>query len=629
MTWLPLLAASQSPRKILLMLRETLINEPIVASVLVDCGGLDRPNALAVGTAPPYRDAHPLATCEFDEIAAALEQLCDGGHHQNFDVFGREHRVLYSGRSDKCTFWKSFKNGGGEAQIVLASLLEPTQRITLRYRLTKAAGRNGQMGWLQAAWNPTTILRGNNIHPATIVDPDNASDRPYPSSDLKVMKQIFRLGFDLLEDLAQRVSGRPLFRPQTAKAIKLGAIRVLCAQWACYFPTPDVSEFLQIIGVMYGQTIGQGRRLISVADHLGLSSEYYSRRDVTGVLLVKSHGDKPVYSPCFYNKQIRIADVRQGKTLSDAERRTIEQNVRFDMTAHSEGILAIVRAARRRLGELNGRGISPAWKWLNRFRNAEAKSEVWWLEHAVFVLSHRIYRGELQRRSFSRWLVPEMITKTMRLDVLAGFTRKNLRRLLATDDNVAIAWRGEEPAYCGSWAKRLAKKAHCSNQTVYTRRDAWLEEFGIDISAPYALYRDLLYFGPHSLTRPESRSALLAAVAKRNGVDAIFYLNDAAKTFDRQRREIVGHTIAAPLHEMQVTQADKPAHTTGLDGKSAQKSPAKFAPNNPPAMFAEPSMTAPIASLTVSRRPTVSQRALAAIVPPLTDSRRPSSTRPQ
>ena len=149
----------------------------------------------------------------------------------------------------------------------------------------------------------------------------------------------------------------------------------------------------------------------------------------------------------------------------------------------------------------------------------------------------------LVRRSFAEWLVPHMIRDVLRLDVIACFTRQNFHALAALQDKVAVAWRAAETVELGEWAQRLAQDAGCSLQTVYTRRKKWLIEYGIDIAAPHALYRDLLYFGPPSLTQPKDRSALLTAVRRKEGKEAIRLHEDAAQSFDRQRIEIVGKTI--------------------------------------------------------------------------------------
>ena len=165
----------------------------------------------------------------------------------------------------------------------------------------------------------------------------------------------------------------------------------------------------------------------------------------------------------------------------------------------------------------------------------------------------------LVRRSFAEWLVPHMIRDVLRLDVIACFTRHNFHALAALQDKVAVAWRAAETVELGEWAKRLDQDSGCSLQTVYTRRKKWLSEYGIDIAVPHALYRDLLYFGPPSLTQPKDRSALLTAVRRKEGKEAIRLHDDAAQNFDRQRIKIVGKTIGSRPHKMEIKVALKTA----------------------------------------------------------------------
>jgi hypothetical protein len=531
------------------MLKETLFNEPITASITVGCSS---------------RGEHPNAErSEFARISQGLELICDPRRNHVFIIYGRAHTVIRSrpGDSSKGTFWRPASNGGGEAQIVLALVDEPAQRVMLSYQLVRAAA--GASGWLNCTFSPTTILAGNNVHPATIANPKTGEICAYPSSQPRVMEQVCRLGFDVLEELYQQARSTKcsLFDPNTAAAIKAGEFRLIRAQWCAYIPTPDVPKFLQLIGVLVGHTIGRGKGLIQIADHLGFEAKTFTENgDVNGVMLRKRHGKKTLFSLCFYDKRKRVADMRQGKSLLPAEAATIRENVRFDITAHGPGIVAIIKAARKRLRLLQERGVVlPGGDWTEDFLRRDVEPSARLLQRAIFVLSLRLDRGVLVRRSFAEWLVPHMIRDVLRLDVIACFTRRNFHALVALEDKVAVAWCAAETIEVGAWPKRLAKDAGCSVQTLYTRREEWLREYGIDIAAPHALYRDLLYFGPPSLTQPEDRSALLSAVRRKEGKEAIRLHDDAARNFDRQRIEIVGKTIGSRLHEMEVKVALKTA----------------------------------------------------------------------
>jgi hypothetical protein len=416
------------------MLNETLINEPITASIVVDCSARGEPwNA---------------ERSEFARISEGLKLICDPRRDHVFIIYGRAHRVLppRPGDSSKGTFWRPASDGGGEAQIVLSLVEEPAQRVMLSYQLVRAAA--GGSGWLTCTFNPTTILAGNNVHPATIANPKTGEICAYPSSQPGVMKQVYRLGLDVLEELYQQATGTsgPLFHPKTAAALKAGEFRLICAQWFVYLPTPDVPKFLQLIGVLVGHTIGRGKGLIQIADHLGFEAKTFTENGgVTGVMLRKRHGKKNLFSLCFYDKRKRTADMRQGKSLLPAEAATICENVRFDITAHGPGIVAIIEAARKRLELLQQRGIVlPGGDWTKDFLRRDIEPSARLLQRAVFILSHRLEHGVLVRRSFAEWLVPHMIRQVLRFDVIACFTRHNFHALAALQDKVAVAWRAAE-----------------------------------------------------------------------------------------------------------------------------------------------------------------------------------------
>ena len=206
------------------------------------------------------------------------------------------------------------------------------------------------------------------MHPATIANPKTGEICAYPSSQPRVMEQVYRLGLDVLEELYQQATSTngPLFHPDTAAAIKAGEFRLVRAQWCVYIPTPDVPKFLQLIGVLVGHTIGRGKGLIQIADHLGFEAKVFRENEaVHGVTLWKRHGKKTLFSFCFYDKRKRVADMRQGKSLLPVEAATIRENVRFDITAHGLGIVAIIKAARKRLRLLQQRGVVlPGGDWM-------------------------------------------------------------------------------------------------------------------------------------------------------------------------------------------------------------------------------------------------------------------------
>ncbi len=268
--------------------------------------------------------------------------------------------------------------------------------------------------------------------------------------------------------------------------------------------------------------------------------------EVTGVMLRKRHGKKQLFSIVFYDKRARVAQMHQGKTLTPVEQTTVDEHVRLDVTAHALGIMTLVDEARRKLKRLIARSGAKHWPiWRDAFLVDEPEPTVWWLQRAIWILSHFSTKSGVTRKSFARWLVPYAVRDILSLHVVAGFKSDDFHRLLADEDKVAAAWRSAEYGGSGNWAKRLAGVARVSPATVYTRRDQFLAKFGIDIALPHAFYSDLLFFGSNSAMQPRARSALLEAQRGRDGEAIVRQLEAAAANFDRARREIVGPTVAS------------------------------------------------------------------------------------
>ena len=529
------------------MPKEKLIFEPVVLSIPVHYPELTDP------------------ACQASEGARLRAFFSDiAGLDPTFPllVSGLAHGVLpgSSAGGDGRAFCNLRTDGGCEGRIVLAPL-EPgnrSHRISLTFKLVKG---QGDRGWLTLSFNSTTIIAGDNVHPASLPDPATGEIVGWPSSSRVVLSQFFRLGFFVSESLFQQMTGagRRLFDPATWARIEEGALHVVSTQNCAYLPSPDVSEDLKGLTVLLGQTIATGMGIINLATLLGLKFDgpYVDphTHEVETVLVVKTQAKrkKPMISVSFYDKDARSRQMRQRSGLSDSKAATVDENVRVDVTLHSLGVKAVVRQARMRLKQLIK--IAPALMTRispEEFLSGEPQSTVWALERAIWILSVEPQDGKLFRRSFADWLVPYILQDVLRLDVITAFTVEGYEQFLQSPDKIAVAWRTAAPADVDRWAEALAKKANVTVQTLYNRQAAWRKRYGIDIARPNAYYRDALYFGANSVSKPRDRAATLAAQSGRDG-DALLRLRDkAALDFDRLRREGVGAMIRAPLHLMPV-----------------------------------------------------------------------------
>ena len=94
-----------------------------------------------------------------------------------------------------------------------------------------------------------------------------------------------------------------------------------------------------------------------------------------------------------------------------------------------------------------------------------------------------------------------------------------------------------------NWAERLAEAAKCSVATVYSRRDLWWNEIGINIAFPPQLYSDVLHFGQASTARPENVAKMLAAVKAEDGEALLRLYTEALTDFEHKRVTILNPAL--------------------------------------------------------------------------------------
>jgi hypothetical protein len=383
---------------------------------------------------------------------------------------------------------------------------------------------------------------GHNVHPAAYIDPTTGVIDNCPSSSWPAMTRAFRLGFEFLEAMS---GPDALFDAATRLVIKRGDLHLVRVQYAATKAAPNVTVFLQVGTVIYGQTKARGQGIVNNAKDLGLRFKPYALPDpdddrLSGFRLQKLHGTKLHVSVSFYDKLIRLQQMHQEGTLTPAEAETVDRSVREDITAHSTFIQYIAEAAQKKLRRMSEADrkffdlISP-----EEFLQGTPQPTAWWLERATSILAHRRQQGRWVRYSFATWLVPFVEQDLLHFGVVASITTRGYHALLALPDKVAVAWRSDPTPGAGDWAGRLARVAGCSRSTVFNRRDKWRRVYGIDIAYPLQMYSDILYYGHNSIAKPESITALMVAVDQEDGDEAVRLHADAIADFERKRVEIV------------------------------------------------------------------------------------------
>ena len=385
---------------------ESLIAEPLALRL-----GVDQTTALPSSTKliaiaqRPY--TQPSLNPETDAIAAALRAICQSATTRfQFQWQGRAHRLLgpdptSSGHGTQLITIRPGAFIG--AQIVVEPVDNEGQHIYVKYALVKNGKHiDGEPRYfLECEGNPTTLLTGNNVLPVTVRNAATGLEEAYPSSSHRAMMTVNRALFVFLEQLARQVTGSQaaLFGPETLRIITSCDFDVVHIQCCCYFPA-DVSRFLRMLVAIYGPLASTEEGFSTVAEQIGLDFSHVKdkQKRVTGVLFEKRYGANAVWSVVAYNKQKRLAQMKQGKTLEPDEQELIQHNVRLDMTAHGPAIIQIIKDARRSLRK--HREATPHFltnQFADEFLNGEPKKTMRWLDFAVFVLSHRLVGRRIVR----------------------------------------------------------------------------------------------------------------------------------------------------------------------------------------------------------------------------------------
>jgi hypothetical protein len=465
---------------------ETLITETLVLRLGIDPAATNEP-------APEKSQTH--------DLKKAIFAICDAPDGTIVLYRGRALRIIkqHPANPDQGTQLLTERTGSMiAAQIVVAPDNEPSQYIVARYTINwnfrhggQEAGEDGEViprYTLEISANPTTIELGNNLLPATVPHPQSGTTPAFPSSSLRVMRQLARVPFDFLDEIARQVTGstRSLYWPYTRRAIEEENFDVVRAQYCSYLPVEDVALFLQFVTIIFSQSIAVGDGVIKIAEHLGLRFSAFADAEthrIVGVLFEKRHGKNSVFSVSFYDKRKRVALMRQGKTLTPVETDLVANNVRVDMTLHGPGILQMIGEAQSVLKRYREKAPQfmdylPA----QQFLEAAPSQTAWSLIRAIHVLSHQLEGDLMRRKSFSTWILPKMLREVLQLTSIVKVTPEKLRQFCALLDPLAVAWRSVMEV---GWSAQLIAASGCGKNVVYSRRRQWLAEYQVDIAVPY------------------------------------------------------------------------------------------------------------------------------------------------
>ena len=507
----------------------------------------------AIVAAPNPQD--PPLPLEARRIAAALQAICAAADDAIVSWCGRQHKFVKPHYANAIKGTQLIGRAGAEraAQIVLAPVDEPNQHIFTKFSVIPngkhAPGK--PLFFLECEGNPTTLMTGNNVLPVTFRNPKTKKVERYPSSAHNVMTTLNRVLFCFLEDIAAQVTDSDvgLFEPSTRQAIDGGDFEISHIQWCCYLQA-DVSRFLKVLVTLFAPPTGTDVGVSSLAKQMGLRFDFETddrTTRVTAVMFEKRYGKNSAYSVDFYNKRTRVGHMRQGLTLSADEEELIDNHVRFDMTAHAPAIMKIIGDAKRHL-EAHRAFFDqlPEARLAKGFLSNKPKATARWLEFAVYILSHRMVRGAMCRRSLANYLVPLYLDEVLHLSSIAHCTAESLRAFEKHIHPVAKAWREAKTLDTREWSQQMMKAAKCDDNVVYACQKKWLKTYHVDIEIPRAFYSGLRTYPPVSFLTPEDADVHLAARDQDDGDEVLRLTKEAENTFFAQMNKFVGGPISTP-----------------------------------------------------------------------------------
>src|SRR5579872_3234181 len=501
---------------------------------------------------------------EIDLVKKALEALCT--HKGVFFYESSAYKVVPPRPSVmRGTSYASNPNGGALARIALQHGDQSELQTFLEFKLVE--GQSGEKGYLTSTVNPTTLKTGKNILPASFVNADG-TDESYPSSSLNALSWKLKLGFDFLQSFfCEECGGDELFSNKTKQSINELDFHVVRFQVAGYLRTKDRNDFLLQLIIAFDQTIVDGRSRYQLADHLGLRFRSWTDRhthEPTGTLFEKHQGNAKLYSVSAYDKMRRVQDMQQDEMLTEVERGLIETAIRLDVTIHSEGIKRLVAKARDKLVDIVGALQSDADSdEKDQFITGDAKSTAWFLSRAIMILSTYPREGHLQRNSFARWLIPEILEETLHLDVIGCCTRDDFLLFANAPDPLTTAWRAIDHRDAKGWAQQLSKASGKSLTSIYNTRRDWMKRYKVDIALPYPYYHDLHFYGHNSVYSAEDRAAHNNAVKQGSGDDMVRLSQEALNTFEQRR---IGALRAAIKSKPVMMLTHDPRYGSAADG---------------------------------------------------------------
>jgi hypothetical protein len=429
------------------------------------------------------RNSTEIELSDFETLYRYFDMLGSMLHRSNqqigFNFNGNEYTFI----SRQCRVTEKMRGGHIHAELTMKRNSDPAQKwIVLTYSLFM---RHDGKRILSFIGNPTTIVSGSNIRPIAVKN----------ATAFKESLSFFQMGFQLLKSIF--ADNEFEWSKETAKRLQRGEIRVNNAQWAVYLGSKDKQLDMALLSGLYcGRLVTKGYSR-SLSEHLGFEAKGMmkgAKDKITGLFLMKQKGRNHVLSVNFYDKKQSVANKKQTKSLSELELNLIDNTLRLDITAHPRFLDSILRAAKKRSGELIEDRPELATN-MKRFLETPLTGgcTAYMLCKAMHILSlYKDKTGKWTKGSFTKWLIDRVLNDELHLMSIL----KQEPRLLANfkTDNAQIQraiqiWQVHKSDL--HILEVLEQKLRVSASACYRLLNKIREQHGIDITVPYRYWIDL------------------------------------------------------------------------------------------------------------------------------------------
>jgi hypothetical protein len=444
------------------------------------------------------------------------------------------------------------ESGNWAGTIVIKNNSDPSDVSRIVCRL-KRKDPNGDAR-LVVTFNPSWLLASADIVPTLPDGKDPMHDSPASSKLVNAL--LLGIGFDVLNNVYWHTRNDPnLIESADDGCYHDRHIQLQRVDWDMLLPCPDPREFLSYLVLIFEPTFkSNDGRLFRLSSLLKMQTSYRVD-DKTGTIRTVTFTRLQGQRRKLFSIEFSVLESGVPKDVDFTDSLNAAAGgrdcVRMRVTAYPDGIDQLIREG---LPVDNGDDedtVDPGFDADGEQRGSPIKRNIKDLSEAIAHLAEKEKGLGHNQGSFPRWLARKILRDTLNLDVIGGFTQKDVEAVAADKNQVTQAWAkgGVEPMDTNA----LASEAKVSDEAARKYRSRIRAERKIDIGIPLAFYNRASLAAIREMD-DDIISKIVAAIHAdaTSGDDqlrevAIKSLSAAARRFADGRRDVIGGAINRSL----------------------------------------------------------------------------------